>query len=312
MSAGTTETVGELSFEAPNFDLASDGSFVESYRYLAFIGDAANPQGILEHRNGTRRLVAGERNPNNTPEEYRYTDVFDPRTDGSRIVYWTKTYESKESQPNISLMLNIGAQYETLVQRSSREFRGGYTFPLNLPLPVKLQNAGDYLAGLQEGTDYQVNNGWIGFVNPQAAGEEIWMRSPNGVLKQIAPPESRVRIDQVGPDGTLSYFDSERRIHLASFDGSENQVLTPSSVRTFRQAGKWYAISGDTLFVVGPENHAGDMDGDGQTNIADAILLLRALVGRSPLTAGQRTVADLDVNSKLDIRDVIHLLHLLI
>ncbi len=66
--------------------------------------------------------------------------------------------------------------------------------------------------------------------------------------------------------------------------------------------------SGDYLTLSAYEVHTGDLTGDGKVNAADALLALRAAVGKATLSAAERKTGDLDRDGKVNATDALYML----
>ncbi len=120
----------------------------------------------------------------------------------------------------------------------------------------------------------------------------------------------------VQPFGEPGYHGTQTWIHeevsLTQFSGS------PSVLVGFRLMSDNYfegeGMSIDNLSVLGwgIGFHSGDLNRDGQVNIADAVILLENILDNTELDAETHEISDLNGDSEIDIRDLIQLIEKII
>jgi hypothetical protein len=107
--------------------------------------------------------------------------------------------------------------------------------------------------GVTSGADYQVNDGWIAFVRPDAGSvRQIWRRSTAGVETQVSVFGSSSRIEAMGPGGEI-VFTSEAtgvpRRYRAAVDGTPADIGSNLG-RAIYIDGQLYVMMGATLLRV--------------------------------------------------------------
>jgi len=109
------------------------------------------------------------------------------------------------------------------------------------------------IGGLEPGEDYQVNDGWIAFVRPDAAGSlQVWRRSPAGVETQVSAFGSSSRIESMGPSGEIVFTSDATgtsRRYRAPVGGPPTDIGSALG-RSIYIDGQLHVMMGSTLLRV--------------------------------------------------------------
>jgi hypothetical protein len=175
---------------------------------------------------------------------------------------------------------------------------------------------------------YDVVNGWIAYPEWDAQGvQQVWVRSPQGVKKQISSLGTHSWVVALSENGELIYANvgvyhpeglyTGGMYLLGGFNGAKSVALGTDWDRFLRLSGKWYGIKGGSLFAIDspPCQTApkGDVNLDGGRDVADVVELLRIVVGLdAPRNECARAAADTDCDGAVQVSDAVALLHVLV
>lgn len=132
--------------------------------------------------------------------------------------------------------------------------------PVGAPASIRLSDPnGEITLGsnitkdLVPGEDYEVNDGWIAFVRPDAASSrQIWRRSPAGVVTQVSAFGSSSTIESMGPSGEIVFRSqatgTPRRYRAR--DGSSPTDIGSALGRSIYVGGQLHVMMGATLLRV--------------------------------------------------------------
>ncbi|HET6762885.1 MAG TPA: hypothetical protein VFH27_04410, partial [Longimicrobiaceae bacterium] len=99
---------------------------------------------------------------------------------------------------------------------------------------------------------YQVAGGWTAYVARDGTGEEqIWRRSPSGVIEQVNPPGTDPYLIGLGTDGSVLYGSGTRR-YLARPGSSAIDVGYWAGERAIWLNGRFLVLRGGYLLQINP------------------------------------------------------------
>lgn len=115
---------------------------------------------------------------------------------------------------------------------------------------------------------FAVTAGWVAFLKKGVTNvQQIWTRSPSGMLTQVTPFGSNSQIETLDAAGQVMFFNSNRR-QLASAGVVPVDVSTTFG-RSVSLCGAWYVLMGNTVFhVSGVGSDAGSSSTCGTTSDA--------------------------------------------
>jgi hypothetical protein len=94
---------------------------------------------------------------------------------------------------------------------------------------------------------YTVRNGWAAFIrnNPDRS-QELWTRSPTGVLRSVVTSSSDLRIEELGDDGAVVGFLQGRR--FLALPGGAPRIITGGSGSVVWRDGDFHLLLGRTVW----------------------------------------------------------------
>lgn len=96
---------------------------------------------------------------------------------------------------------------------------------------------------------YAVTAGWVAFLKKGVTNvQQIWTRSPSGVLTQVTPFGSDSKIETLDGSGQVMFFNSNRRQFASA--GSAPIDVSATFGRSVSLCGAWYVLMGNTVFRV--------------------------------------------------------------
>jgi hypothetical protein len=107
------------------------------------------------------------------------------------------------------------------------------------------------------GTGWAATSGWVAFLKQDVSlVQQVWTRSPQGMLAQISPFSSDSFIETLNGAGEVMFLTStERYFGIA---GSLPTPISPPSGRSVSACGKWYVLLGTSVLeVAGVDPDAG-------------------------------------------------------
>jgi hypothetical protein len=151
-------------------DIASNGDIV-----FGIIGDEPDPNNttinIFRYRKGEISQLTHD-------DDFRN---YYPLTDGTNVVYIKEG--SVDSEWKFAIAMYGPHGEEILTPFISRDQYSPYP-----------------------GEDYQINNGWVAFSKVENKDmQNIWLRSPEGEMKQVTYFNSRCRLKMLGPNGDIVF-----------------------------------------------------------------------------------------------------------